>query len=505
MTLAIVFGVYLVSMAAVGIYCARFNRNLGDFVLGGRRLGPWVAAFSAQASDFSGWLLIGLPAMAYVSGFSMVWTCIGCSLGVMFDWMILAPRMRRLTEESGALTIPDLLEARFNDKTRLIRVLSVFTILMFYAVYISAQFDGAGKVFSTVFAGRVPWGETETWSYYRQGLMIGAVVILGYTCVGGFMAVCLTDFVQAILMVGALVAVPIMAIVRLGGFEATWTAMLHNAADDAFFAIDAGQAGNSFVFGVVGAGLAWGVGYPGQPHILARFMAIEDPRKIAKCSLIATVWSLFALYGSMFVGLAARAILTEELTGPDKDKAMPLLALELFPEVIAGLVLSASIAAIMSTVDSQIIVAVAAVVRDIYEKLLGGHPSGAKAVWLSRVVVMALGGSAVVLAWEMGDVFSGVLDAWGGLAAGLGPAIVLGCVWRRTSRTGVIVGMIAGVLLTQFWTPVMGFVERLGDSFAAMVPHLQSIELIVCVGVNVVLVVVISLFSRSTESASQAG
>jgi len=243
--------------------------------------------------------------------------------------------------------------------------------------------------------------------------------------------------------------------------------------------------------------LAWGFGYPGQPHIVSRFMAIQDPRKIAKSTLISVVWSLFALYGSMFVGLVALAVLDRDLiSAGTENRAMPLLALQLLPGVLTGLVLSASVAAMMSTVDSQIIVAVAAVVRDGYEKLLGGHPSGRVAVWLSRLVVVALGAAGIAMAWQRNDVFSKVLDAWGGLAAGLGPAIVLGCLWKRTARAGVIVGMIAGVALTQFWKQAMGALASISPAAEAMVPHLNDIELIVCVGVNVLLTVVVSLIVR---------
>ncbi len=501
MTLAIVFAAYLLGMAGIGLYCSRFNKDLGDFVLGGRRLGPWVAAFSAQASDFSGWLLVGLPAAAYVSGFSMIWTCIGCTLGVMFNWMLLAPAMRHYSQKYNALTVPDFLEARFNDTTRIIRVMAVLTILIFYASYISQQFDAAGKVFSSAFAGRVPWGETETWTYYRQGLIIGMVVILGYTAMGGFMAVCWTDFVQAILMVSALVALPVIAIVKLGGFGAMWEALHAAGASDMLLAVDGGKVGASLFFGVILAGLTWGVGYPGQPHIVSRFMAIENPNKIPKSALISVVWSLFALYGSMFVGLAARAILDQELTGKDVEHAMPLLALQLLPPVLAGLILSAAVAAMMSTVDSQIIVAVAAVVRDGYEKLFGGHPSGRTAVWLSRAVVLGLGVGGVAMAWEKGDVFKGILDAWGGLAASLGPAIVLGCLWHGTSRAGVIVGMGTGSLLVQSWGMLMGFMGG-SEALSGAVPHFESVKLLVCVGVNLMLVVLISLICPPADRST---
>lgn len=492
-----VFVAYLLFMAGIGLYCSRFNKDIGDFVLGGRRLGPWVAAFSAQASDFSGWLLIGLPAAAYAGGFSMIWTCIGCSLGVMFNWLVLAPRLRIKAEQYGALTIPDFLEAQFNDRTHIVRIVTVITILLFYATYISAQFIAAGKVFDTVFVEvGMPWGQTATWSYYRQGLLIGAVIILGYTAIGGFLAVCWTDFVQAILMIAAVVVLPIVGISRMGGLEALWTALASAAENDIMLAVDNGKTGASFTFGVVLAGLAWGVGYPGQPHIAARFMAIRDPRKIPQSALISVTWTLFALYGSMFVGLVALGVLGPELAANGSaDRAMPMLALELLPPLVAGIVLSAAVAAMMSTVDSQLIVAVAAVVRDGYEKLLGGHPSGTVAVWLSRAVLIGMGTGGVALAWGGKSVFDTVLDAWSGLAAGLGPAIVLGCLWKDASRNGVIVGMIAGVLLTQFWGSIMGVLTEAGGTPAAIVPHLNAVKLIVCVGVNLLLTVLISLAS----------
>ncbi len=491
-TLAIVFALYLAGMAAIGIYCSKFNKNLGDFVLGGRRLGAWVAAFSAQASDFSGWLLVALPAAAYLTGLSTIWICIGCSVGVMFNWMLLAPIIRKQSEKYNALTVPDYLESRFNDRSGIIRVISVIIILMFYSGYISAQFIAAGSVFSSAFEGRVPWGES-TLTFYQQGLLIGGVIILGYTAIGGFLAVCWTDFVQAILMVAALVAIPIFGLIHLGGFEPFWQALVENAGNDVYLAIDNGKAGNAFTFGVVLSGLAWGAGYPGQPHIVTRYMAIEDPRKVAKSSLISIIWALFALWGSMFVGLTARAILSDSLA--NKDLAMPTVALELLPPIFAALALSAAVAAMMSTVDSQIIVAVAAVVQDIYVKLLRGNPSGKTSVWLSRLVVVALGGGGVAVAWSGNDVFNEVLDAWGGLAAGLGPAIVLGCLWKRTSRAGIIVGMIAGVLATHFWKPMMEFLTTSGGSLADAVPHLNAIEIIICVGLNLLLVILISLLA----------
>jgi sodium/proline symporter len=515
-----VFACYLLGMLAIGVYSSRYNKDIGDFVLAGRRLGPWVAAFSAQASDFSGWLLIGLPAMAYARGFSIIWACIGCTCGVMFNWVVLAPRLRRLSEAYDALTIPDLLEARFADRTHVIRVLAVLIIVVYYISYVSAQFNATGKVFASAF-GQVglPWGEKiagVTLTHYHQGLLIGAAIILGYTTLGGFLAVCWTDFVQALLMVSAVVLVPVVGVIHLGGLSELWSAMAEGALHDAMLAIDGGQAGASFVFGVAIYGLAWMVGYPGQPHIIARFMAIQEPRKIPQSALISMVWTVLALYGAAFVGFVALGVLGPDLgTGKATDQAMPLLALKLLPTFFAGLVLSAAVAAMMSTVDSQIIVAVAAVVRDGYEKLLGGHPSDRTAVWLSRVVVLIVGVGGVIMAWEQKKVFLAVLDAWGGLAAGLGPAIVLGCFWRRTSRIGVIVGMVAGVAVVQGWWPLMKGIDRLADAALAatvdaktlatdIANNVHATKLVTTVLMNLLFVVILSLLLRAKPENAMA-
>jgi len=504
-----VFAAYLLPLLLIGGYCSRYNRNIGDFVLGGRRLGPWVAAFSAQASDFSGWLLIGLPAAAYAFGFSMIWACIGCTCGVMFNWLVLARRLRRLSAEYGALTIPDFLEARYADRSRLIRILSVLIIVVYYVSYIAAQFNASGHVFATAFRqAHLPWGETiggVRLSFYHQGMLIGATVILAYTATGGFLAVCWTDFVQAILMVGAVIALPVLGIIHLGGLEELWSALAAGALKEHMLAIDGGKAGTSFLLGVALHGLSWSVGYPGQPHIIARFMAIEEEKKIPKSALIAVIWTLFALYGSLFVGLVAVGTLQTDLVAAKMaDRAMPMLAVTLFPPFFAGLALSAAIAAMMSTVDSQIIVAVAAVVRDGYEKLFGGRPSDRTAVWLSRAVVILLGVGGVAAAWGGQRVYGQVLAAGGGLAAGLGPAIVLGCLWKRTSRVGVIVGMITGVAMVQGWSALLYALEHALNLSSSLVQDIHAVKLLITVLTNFVCVVLVSLVfpARSSDGAS---
>ncbi len=519
-----VFVVYLLSMLAIGIYTSRYNKSMGDFVIGGRRLGPWVAALSAQASDFSAWLFIGLPSQAYLHGFSMVWACHGCMLGVMFNWLVLAPRLRRLSGEYDALTIPDFLETRFADRSHVIRVLAVLVILVCYVTYISAQFNAAGEVFVTAFdATDVNLRTVDLFGAklapYQQGLLIGALVIMAYTAMGGFLAVCWTDFVQAILMVSALVAVPIVGICQLGGFDEFWSRMAAGQHHADMLTVTRGSAGASLAFGVVIAGLAWAMGYPGQPHILARFMAIQDERKIPRGALISVVWTAFALYGSLLVGFISLAIVGPGLgDSAHANQAMPKLVIAMLPPTFAGLVLAAAIAAMMSTVDSQLIVAVSAVVRDIYQRLFGGKPSDRAAVWLSRIVMVALGTGGVATVWRSKSVFGKVFDAWGGLAAGLGPALVLGCLWRRTARSAVVAGMVAGVVSSQFWPQLMAWLDgeaahagwigaSTGKFQTQFVQCLNETKLVTTVLVNFVLVIVVSLIfpDRRNHVAAAGG
>ena len=445
----LVFLAYLLLLACVGIYYTRANRELEDFVLGGRRLGPWVTAISAEASDMSGWLLIGLPAAAFAGGFSVLWAVIGCAAGTLFNWLVIAPRLRRASASLDAMTIPDFLEARFGGPGgRWIRVAAVAIILLFYATYISAQFTAAGKIFETSFAGvSTPWGEMSL--DYVQGLLIGCGVILFYTIAGGFMAVAVTDLFQGLIMVFAVVVLPVAGIWGLGGPEGLWTAMARAHEGGVLLGLGGREKGLAFLLGVAAGGLSWGLGYPGQPHILVRFMAIRDEGKLRLSALISVCWVLIALYGAMFVGFVGRATYRYGLDDP--DSVFPMLATLLLPDWLGGVLIAAAVAAVMSTVDSQILVAVSAVVEDIYGRMLGGDVRSMRAVWIGRGVGLLLGGAGFWLALGRRGVFEQVFDAWGGLAAGLGPAVCFSLLWRRTTAPAVLTGMIVGATLVQFW------------------------------------------------------
>lgn len=449
MTFFLVLGLYLALVFWIGVYYTRSNRNLETFILGGRRLGPWVAAFSAEASDMSAWLVIGLPAAAYAGGFSILWAVIGCAAGTLFNWLVIAPRLYRSSVRTGALTLPDLLEARFGGRGgRGLRLVAVAVILTFFSTYISAQFIAVGKIFETCFADiQTPWGSVSI--SYMGGLVIGCGVILFYTLAGGFLSVAMTDLIQGAIMVFTLVVVPVVGVLEMGGVGAVWEAMAGATGDGSLLELGGGAKGAAFLLGVVAGGLSWGLGYPGQPHILARFMAIREEREIRFSALIAVCWVLLALYGAMMAGFVGIGILGTGLDDP--DRVMPLLAGKLLPEWMVAIVIAAAVAAVMSTVDSQILVAVSAVVEDVYVKILGGDGGTPKAVWIGRTVGFLLGGVALFMALRRSDVFGRVFDAWGGLAAGLGPAVCFSLLWRRTTWQGVVTGMVAGAGLLQAW------------------------------------------------------
>jgi len=448
----IVFLAYLALLAGIGVYCTRFNRTLADFVLGGRRLGAWVTAVSAQASDMSAWLLIGLPAVAFVDGLSAIWAVIGCGAGTVFNWVVIAPRLRRATEAGGSLTIPDYLALRYGEgRLRLVRVVSVLVIVLAYATYIASQFMAAGKVFETTFGGQlgtttfslpVPWGTLEYSHPYHTGTLVGVGIILLYTAMGGFTAVAWTDLAQGLLMVLTVLVLPLVGLVGLGGL-AVMTGRIAEVNPNLLSVAGAkGASGMAFWMGVCVAGLSWGLGYPGQPHILVRFMALRDPKDMRRAAVIGITWVVLAMTGAVFVGLVELA---------DADHVMPALAVRLMHPAVAGVMIAGAVAAMMSTVDSQLLVAASAVEEDIYIRLLGGRPGDRRAVWFGRLTVLALGAAALPIAWSRAGVFQTVLNAWGVLAAGLGPAIILGLLTRRTNRWGAFAGMLVGAGIAQFW------------------------------------------------------
>ncbi|MBI2082452.1 MAG: sodium/proline symporter [Deltaproteobacteria bacterium] len=443
----VVFLIYLFVLLAVGLACTRLNRNLSDYILGGRRLGTWLTAISAQASDMSGWLFIGLPAAAYLAGFSILWVIVGLLVGIVFSWLVMAIPMRQMTEASGSLTIPDFLESRVGrGKFPAVRIVSVLIILIFYASYIAAQYIAAGKIFETIFSNvQTPWGTVSL--TYHQGVLIGSIVILAYTMAGGFLAAAYTDFIQGMMMAVALIILPTIAILNLGGFGELFQAM--QAANPTSLTITGGKEGMALLTGVVIGSLSWGLGYPGQPHILVNFMAIRETQKLRMSALIAIVWAILVMYGAAALGFVGLAQYGPGMTDP--DQIFPLLSVANLPPWFSGVLMSAAVAAMMSTVDSQLLVAISALVEDIYVKLFGGNPEGKTALVLSRAICLALGVAAILISWRRTDVFGQVFNAWGGLASGLGPAVLMALFWKRVTSLGLVAGMVFGTVAIHIW------------------------------------------------------
>ncbi len=439
------FAVYLVAMLAIGAGFYRTNGDLSDYLLGGRRLNRWVTALSAGASDMSGWLLLGLPGYAYTAGLQAGWIALGLLTGTYLNWRVVAGRLRRYTELAGdAITLSDFLERRFADDTRLLRGVSALFILVFYLLYTASGLVAGGKLFAAVFG--LP---------YYVAVLAGAAVIVGYTFLGGFLAVCWTDLVQGLLMAAALVVVPIAALHAAGGWAATGHAMA--AVDPALLDPLRDVHGRPLTAIAVVSLLAWGLGYFGQPHILVRFMAIRSHRELPGARRIAMGWVSVSLTGALLVGFAGIAYLHPALTGPDTEKVFIRLVGALFHPVPAGILLAAILAAIMSTADSQLLVASSALAEDFYKGRLRRAAGARELLWVARGAVLLIAGGAL---WLARDPDSRVLElvayAWAGFGAAFGPALLLSLFWPRMTARGALAGMLTGGVTVIVWHHLSG-------------------------------------------------
>lgn len=424
---------YFVVMLFIGLITQRYMKSLDDFLLGGRKLGPIVIAFSERASGESAWFILGLPGFAYATGMSVYWTVIGIALGVFLSWTLIALRLRRKTGEYNSLTIPDYLESRFRDNTKVLRGISALIIIIFYLVYLGAQFIGAGKILNATF------GLNE-----NLGMLVGAGIVVLYTVMGGFAAVALTDLVQGIIMLITAVILPLVGLIYIGGFGD----LIHKL-DPKFLHITGGNWGRDVLVGTVIGGMAVGLGYFGQPHLLTRYMAINDVKNIKKGVLIAVLWVLFAYWGAAFMGIIGK-VMFPNLTDP--EKVMPTMALTLFPPILAGFVISGAIAAMMSTADSQLLVVASSVVEDIYRKILGRETTNERFVFISRIITVLVAIVAFLMAlFAKQIIYWLVLYAWSGLGASFGPPILLSLYSKKINKWGVLAGLISGTLTTIIW------------------------------------------------------
>ncbi|MEH6827943.1 sodium/proline symporter PutP [Parasphingorhabdus sp.] len=436
---------YFIGMLAIGFYAwSKSTDSSEGYLLGGRNLHPAVAALSAGASDMSGWLLLGLPGALYAAGLVEVWIGIGLFAGALVNWIVVAPRLREQTERLGnALTIPEFLANRFPDKALALRVTSAIIIVLFFAVYTAAGLVGGGKLFETSFAGL--FGDTGM-SDYMTGIWMTAGVVLAYTMVGGFLAVSLTDFVQGCIMVVALVLMPIVVLSNDGGFSAV-TANL-TAIDPDFLSLTAGLSFIGFL-----SAITWGLGYFGQPHIIVRFMAIRSIPDVAKARTIGMSWMGVALLGAIGVGITGRAYV--EMNGmvlEDPETIFILLANALFHPLITGFLLAALLAAIMSTISSQLLVSSSSLTEDFYRLFLRKNASERETVNVGRLAVALVALVAIYIARDPDSKVLGLVsNAWAGFGAAFGPLILLSLTWKRMTGAGAVSGLVTGALVVIFW------------------------------------------------------
>lgn len=434
--IAIMFVAYAALMLYIGFYFYRQNKNTEDYFLGGRSLGPVVSALSAGASDMSGWLLMGLPGALYASGLIESYIAIGLSIGALLNWSFVAKRLRIYTSViANSITIPDYFETRFDDDKHILRIVCAIVILIFFTFYVSSGLVGGAKLFEAAFGIR-----------YEYALTTGTLIIVAYTFLGGYKAVCWTDLLQGLLMMGALIVVPAVMLYHLGGFGEAM-AVIEEIKPNAL-SMGEGIGALSIV-----SALAWGLGYFGQPHILVRFMSIRSTKDIPAATFVGISWMVISLIGACFIGLLGIAYVHKfELTLQDPEKIFIVMSQLLFNPWIAGILLSAILAAIMSTASSQLLVSSSTIAEDFYKRIFNKEASNKTVMNLGRIGVLLVALVAFVISTDKeSSVLSIVAYAWAGFGASFGSVMLFSLFWSRMTRIGAILGMITGAVMVVLW------------------------------------------------------
>ncbi len=430
-------GAYFLVMIGIGIYAYfKQSNDTEGYMLGGRNLGPAVTALSAGASDMSGWLLLGLPGYMYADGVVSVWIALGLTMGAFLNYIIVAPRLRVYTEVAdNAITLPDYFANRFEDKSHMLRVISAVVIILFFTVYTAASLVGGGKLF-----------ESSLNLSYTTGLWVTAGVVVAYTLFGGFLAVSMTDFVQGVIMLFAMVIVPVVAFTDLGGISATTEAVRN--IDPSLLDVTSGMT----IFGIISL-LAWGLGYFGQPHIIVRFMAIRSVKDVPTARNIGMSWMIVSLIGSLMTGFAGRAYVQKTSMVLDDPETIFLVFTQfLFTPLVSGFLLAAILAAIMSTISSQLLVVSSSLTKDVYKLFFDRDAPEARQVMVGRISVVLVAVVSILLASDPeSSVLSLVSNAWAGFGAAFGPLVIFSLIWRGMNRNGAVAGMVIGALTVIFW------------------------------------------------------
>ena len=478
--IAIMFFAYSGLMLYIGFYFFKKNKNTEDYFLGSRSLGPVVSALSAGASDMSGWLLMGLPGALYVSGFIESYIAIGLTIGATLNWAFVAKRLRIYTSVvADSITIPDYFETRFDDDKHILRVICAFVILIFFTFYVSSGLVSGAKLFESTFGLR-----------YDYALTTGTVIIVAYTFLGGYKAVCWTDLIQGLLMMGALIIVPVVMLYHLGGFSKALTVIKEIKPN----ALSMGE-GVSWV--AIVSALAWGLGYFGQPHILVRFMSIRSTKEIPLATLIGISWMAISLMGACLIGILGIAYIHKfDLTLSDPEKIFILMSQLLFNPWIAGILLSAILAAVMSTASSQLLVSSATIAEDFYKRIFNKKASSLTVMNLGRIGVLLVALIAFVISTDKNSsILSIVSYAWAGFGASFGSVMLFSLFWARMTRLGAICGMITGaavvVVYKNFLASALDF------------PIYEIVPGFLCASIVIVVVSLCSEVRAGTKAAYQ--
>jgi len=485
---------YMLMMVAIGFITSKKTKSSSDFYLGGRKLGPLVTAMSAEASDMSGWLLMGLPAVALMTGIpEAFWTAVGLAIGTYLNWLFVSKRIRVYSNKIDAFTLPDFFAKRFGDKSHLLTSISAIIIIIFFIPYTASGFSACGKLFSTLFGMQ-----------YTTAMIMSAAVIIIYCTLGGFLAASTTDLIQSIIMTIALFVVVGFCATSLNGFDA----IIENAKSmdgylDVFKGFDV-ASGTTSSYGAlpVASTLAWGLGYFGMPHILLRFMAIEDESKLKTSRRVATVWVVISMGVAVFIGIAGYALMENGLISKYTDAsaaetiivdvAKRLSTYGFIPAFVAGLILAGILASTMSTADSQLLAAASSISQNLIQETFGIKLSQKKSMVLARISVIAISIVSIFLAIDSNSsVFKIVSFAWAGFGASFGPVILCALFWKRTTKAGALAGMLSGGAFIFFWK----FVIR--SCFKGTV--LDIYELLPAFIVALIVIIVVSLLTKAPE------
>ena len=480
---------YLAVVVIIGVVYSKRTKNVGDFYLGGRKLGPLVTAMSAEASDMSSWLLMGLPGVAYLTGIADAgWTAIGLAVGTYFNWLIVAKKLRNYSAHIGAITVPDFFSRRYKEEKNILMAIAALVIIVFFVPYTASGFAACGKLFGTLFGVD-----------YRIAMVVSAIIIVGYTSLGGFNAASTTDFIQSIIMSIALVIVLVYGISRAGGVGEVvenakslpgYLGMFNTYDPESGVAVDHSAL-------TIFSTMAWGLGYFGMPHILLRFMAIEDPNKIKLSRRVATVWVVISMAVAVFIGVVGLGMVKVNSLGALEDSETIIVQIAnllaqhgILPALIAGVILAGILASTMSTADSQLLAASSSASENIMGGLFKLKLSETSQMVVARVTLIIISVIGVILAWNPNSSVFGIVSfAWAGFGAAFGPVMLLALFWKRSNKYGAICGMIAGGAMVFIWK--FG-IAKLGGAFAIY-------ELLPAFIVGLVVNIIVSLVTPAPE------